>query len=333
MKFFLFIALFSLLLHLYGCQNATDNQTTVSTPTPPAPMPVAHQVNGIAKPDSVIPPLKEKNTSTPTNPSTTIPAASSHFYQWLDEYPKELALSRQISTPSGYQRISLDQNSFGTWLRGLPLLPKSSKVMLYNGNTKAYQAGAHRVLNIDIGKRDLQQCADAVMRLKAEYHYSQQDYEAIHFNYTSGHTIRFSDWSKGKKPKIKGNKVSFSSPSGSVNSSYANFKKYLTNVYSYAGTASLSKELRSKPVKDIMPGDVFIWGGFPGHAILVMDVAKHPKTGKKIFLVAQSYMPAQSIHILKNLNDQSLSPWYSEDFGEQLNTPEWTFDRNSLKQF
>lgn len=255
-------------------------------------------------------------------------------YNWLGSYNANTALQNQIPTPSGYKRIAVEKTSFGTWLRGLSLLPKNAKVMLYDGQQKPYQEGAYRVLDIDIGHRDLQQCADAIMRLVAEYHYSKKDYAAIHFNYTSGHTIRFSDWSKGKKPVIKGSKVTFSTSSNSSNNtSYKNFKKYLTNVYCYAGTASLSKELRSKKVSDVSSGDIFIWGSFPGHAIMVMDVAQHPQTGKKIFLLAQSYMPAQSIHVLQNFNDESLSPWYSEDFGAELLTPEWTFDRNSLKTF
>jgi hypothetical protein len=49
------------------------------------------------------------------------------------------------------------------------------------------------------------------------------------------------------------------------------------------------------------------------------------KTGDKIFLLAQSYMPTQYIHILKNFNNNSLSSWFSANFVEQLNTPEWIF--------
>lgn len=268
-----------------------------------------------------------------TEPNQTAAPSDSTKYNWMDNYNQSTSLQKQIEVPSGYKRIPLEPSSFGAWLRGLPLLPKGTKVMLYNGQQKPYQKGAYRVLDIDIGQRDLQQCADAVMRLAAEYHYSKKDYAAIHFNYTSGHTIRFSDWSKGKKPVVKGSKVSFSAPDNNINTSYKNFKKYLTNVYSYAGTASLSKELRSKEVSAILPGDVFIWGGFPGHAVLVMDVAKDERTGKKIFLLAQSYMPAQNIHILQNFNDNNISPWYSEDFGDQLLTPEWTFERGTLKTF
>ncbi|MCH2022653.1 MAG: DUF4846 domain-containing protein [Saprospiraceae bacterium] len=254
-------------------------------------------------------------------------------YPWLDLYSDSMALVNQITLPNGYKRLPFKKESFPHWLRYLPLHPKNKKVMLYNGEQKNYQAGACRVINIDIGSRDLQQCADAIIRLKAEYHYSNKTYDNIRFNYTSGDNIKFSDWSKGIKPKLKNGKVYFSNATGTINTTYKNFRKYLINIFCYAGTNSLSKELTKKNIRDIQGGDIFIWGGFPGHAILVVDVAVHEQTGKKIFLLAQSYMPAQNIHIINNLNNKQISPWYHEDFGEKLETPEWTFDRNSLKSF
>ncbi len=88
-------------------------------------------------------------------------------------------------------------------------------------------------------------------------------------------------------------------------------------------------------INKISIGDVFIQGGFPGHAVLVMDVAEN-KEGEKCILLAQSYMPAQSIHIVKNLNDPELSPWYTVKSLieiQKLYTPEWTFSLNSLMRF
>jgi hypothetical protein len=41
-------------------------------------------------------------------------------------------------------------------------------------------------------------------------------------------------------------------------------------------------------------GDVFIRGGSPGHAMLVVDMGEDA-AGRKIYLVAQSYMPSQLI--------------------------------------
>ena len=76
------------------------------------------------------------------------------------------------------------------------------------------------------------------------------------------------------------------------------FRRYLDMVFNYAGTLSLSKELIALPYKNLQPGDVLIQGGSPGHAVVVMDVAVN-RDGKKLYLLAQSYMPAQEIHVLK----------------------------------
>ena len=75
-----------------------------------------------------------------------------------------------------------------------------------------------------------------------------------------------------------------------------------------------------------------IRGGFPGHAVIVMDVAKN-EYGQKIYLLAQSYMPAQDIHLLINPLDADLSPWYRVDEGTKITTPEYDFKKSELKEW
>ncbi|MGZ4035019.1 MAG: DUF4846 domain-containing protein, partial [Bacteroidia bacterium] len=162
--------------------------------------------------------------------------------------------------------------------------------------------------------------------------YSVKDYEDLHFNFTSGDKIGFKKWSEGNRVSLKGNKVIWTS-GAAKDDSYKTFKNYLNVIFNYAGTSSLSKELKSIDLKDIQIGDVFIVGGFPGHAVLVIDVCENSKTGEKLFMIQQSYMPAQEIHILKNLNNSSLSPWYSINFGDVLLTPEWPFHRDQLMRW
>ena len=276
--------------------------------------------------------LKEsKPHSTDSLKKTEEPPPSNLVYSFLKSESKQ-NLRDLIKVPYGFSRIKVPENSFAQWLRFLPAKDLSESVKLHSGELKPNQKAHFAIVNIDVGKRDLQQCADAVMRLKAEYHYAVKDFSKIHFNFTSGHKVAFDDWSKGRKPKISGNAVTFTNPGTDVDVSYPNFRKYMNMVFSYAGTASLSKELRTVKTEDMQIGDVFIQGGFPGHAIIVTDMAENEQ-GEKVFLIAQSYMPAQDIHILKNLNEEDINPWYSLNFGEQLNTPEWTFYKNDLKRF
>ena len=264
--------------------------------------------------------------------STTARDSSRHNkYSWLPDYDIQNMLINRIEVLEGYSRIKTEKGSFTDWLRHLPLKHGNPSVKLYNNELKNNQSAQFAVVNIDTGKEDLQQCADAVMRLKAEYHYSKKEYAKIHFNFTSGDNARFSKWIEGYRPVLKGNKVSWTK-SAKKDSSYKSFKAYLKQVFMYAGTSSLSKELLTIPLESLQPGDVFIHGGFPGHAVIVIDMATNSTTGAKIFMIAQSYMPAQDIHILNNPLLEK-SPWYSMDFKGNFETPEWTFERTETKRF
>lgn len=262
-----------------------------------------------------------------------IASVSAGEYAWLNTTAPNNALAARIPPPLGYERVPTPPSSFQAWLRHLPLKPGKPDVYLYNGQPKRTQNIHAAVVDIDVGKRDLQQCADAVMRLRAEYLYSAGQYDAIRFNFSSGDRFAFSRWSQGYRPRIGGNRVTWQKGKA-PGLSHASFRNYLDVVFTYAGSASLARELQPvKDVGDMQIGDVFIQGGFPGHAVLVVDMAQNPLNGKKVFLLAQSYMPAQDIHILRNPENWFDNAWYEADFGEKLRTPEWTFAKNALKRF
>ena len=84
---------------------------------------------------------------------------------------------------------------------------------------------------------------------------------------------------------------------------------------------------------NILPGDVFLKGGTPGHCVIVTDMAVKPETGEKVFIATQSYMPAQDIHILKNPSNSDDDPWYPLDISNELVIPEWTFTANQVYRF
>jgi hypothetical protein len=240
-------------------------------------------------------------------------------------------ISERIDVPKGFERTPVEAGSFGAYLRSLPLKPHGSPVLYFNGDTKP--ADVHvAVLDIDIGDRDLQQCADAAMRLRAEYLYSKGEFEEIHFNFTNGFRADYSKWIQGYRVAVSGNKTSWIKKTGEA-SDYRNFRRYLDIVFAYAGTASLAKELNTIDIKDMQIGDVFIKGGSPGHCVLIVDMAKNKETGEKLFLLAQSYMPAQDIHLLKNPNNNENNPWYALKTGENLDTPEWDFSAEQLMRF
>lgn len=254
-------------------------------------------------------------------------------YPWLDVYDAQNCLFNRLEPPSGYERSYSYIGSFENWLRYLPLKPGNPKVYLHNCTEKSYQDGHYAVIDIDVGQEDLQQCADAIIRFYAEYLFSKNDLDNITFDLTNGDAVGFRKWISGYRPLVSGNTVTWHKRAAS-DSSYDTFRAYLKFIFAYAGTYSLSQETqRIENHRDMVIGDIFIQGGFPGHAVLVTDMATNPKTGKKVFLLSQSYMPAQDIHVLKNLNAPDLNPWYQLDFGDHLYTPEWIFTKEDLKKF
>jgi murein L,D-transpeptidase YafK len=256
-----------------------------------------------------------------------------YSYPWHVGTVTANQLIDRIPPPEGYDRIRTPVLSFAAWLQHIPLKPGNPSVRLYDGTLKAYQGGHAAIIDISVGTRDLQQCADAIMRLHAEFMYSINACDAISFIITNGDTIPFRTWINGYRPYVSGSTVAWDR-TAVIDSSYSTLTGYLEFIYSYAGSYSLSRQLKPVPgVRDMRIGDIFIQGGFPGHAVIVMDMAVDPQNLKKVFLLAQSYMPAQDVHILRNLTDPVLSPWYSIDFGDTLYTPEWTFTENDLMRF
>lgn len=231
--------------------------------------------------------------------STLKPAADRNPYKTIGEIP----------LPQGFHRTAAASGSFSAFLRKTGL-KASMTVHLFNGKPKMNQSAHFALLDIPVGETDLQQCADAVMRLRAEYLYAQKDFTAIVFYDNERTPYRFT------RP-------------------YTNehFAKYLRTVFEMCGSASLSKQLKPVPeFTDIRPGDVIIRGGFPGHAVIVMDVAMNAD-GEKVYLLAQSYMPAQDIHVLKNPAYRDLSPWYRAGNAVSIHTPEYSFRSNELKRW
>jgi len=253
-------------------------------------------------------------------------------YPWLENHSDTNTIEKRIPPPDGFHRKEATEDSFTHWLRQLQLKDANAIVYLYNGTEKNNQNAHYAVVDIDTGDKDLQQCADAIIRLQSEYLFSQNNTDAISYNFTSGDTADFRKWINGYRPVVSGNNVSWKNVN-ITDSSYTNFRDYLNIIFMYCGTYSLNKELVSvEDINDIKTGDVFIQGGFPGHAIIVIDVVED-NMKNKLFLLAQGFTPAQDIHILKNPNDPELSPWYDTDFGDLLKTPEWTFKRTDLKRF
>ncbi len=204
-----------------------------------------------------------------------------------------------------------------------------SKVLLFNGAEKEYQAGHVAVLDIDVGQRDLQQCADACMRLRTEYLYKTKQFDKMVYHLSNWQELSWPKWIEGYRLKYLGHNKTEYNKTASRSDSYHTYRKWLSALMTYAGVSSLMKESRRLELKDIQPGDVF---ASTGHMIFILDVViSIDGSGEKRFLLAQSYMPAQQIEVLKNPYHPE-TPWFSTrdversyEAGNPFVTPEWEF--------
>jgi hypothetical protein len=231
-------------------------------------------------------------------------------YAWPHAAAAE-TLEARFAAPPGAARVAVTDGSFGDFLRRLPLKPRGAAVHLYDGSEKARQDVHAAVVDLDVAPRDLQQCADAVMRLWAEYGYARGATVAFHPDPGKPRALTFDARTRDRRA----------------------FERWLVRVFADAGSASLQAELQ--PVDgDVQPGDVLIQGGYPGHAVLVLDVAV-ARGGQRWLLLGQSYMPAQEFHVLRN--PSSLSPWYDAAAlrsAPGLTTPEWRpFVAHDVRRF
>lgn len=262
------------------------------------------------------------------------PRPAALVYPWQPTPgPAARTAAARFPVPAGCRRVAVAAGSWGEWLRYLPLQPAGTPARLHDGRLKDRQDVVAAVVDIDVGRQDLQQCADAVIRLRAEYGFSR-DPNQVHFHLTTGYDFWFSDFVAGRTFTVVGNEVTPAARPPEP-PTHAALARYLVPTFGYAGTLSLSRELRPVPLAAAQPGDVLIHGGAPGHAVLVVDVAEHPATHQKYLLLAQSYMPAQSIHVLRNGADARLGAWFAvpDAARPRFETPEWTFAARELGRF
>ena len=236
------------------------------------------------------------------------------FYLSIVSNPCDYKKIGEIPVPDGYERV--EGGEYAMFLRSLPLKGRGAKVQFYTGEVKLFDVINYAVVDIPL-LSNAEQCADVCMRIRAEYLFKKGLYDSIHFNAVSGQILRY-DGGHDRKA----------------------FEQYLCNVYDVANTFSLSRELKQRALKDIQPGDIFIYsaedrdGAAYGHAVTVMDVAQNRKSCQKAFLLAQGFLPARSIHVMRNLENLSLSPWFIlEDDAETLTLSGFSFEANELCYF
>lgn len=241
------------------------------------------------------------------------------------------SISTRVIVPKGYKRVQYAANSFQEYLRHYRLKPYGSKIINYDNSEYFAQDWHDAILEVPVPSNGLQQCADALMRIRSEYLWKHNRKDEIGFNFTSGHYCSWSKYAAGYRPKIAGNKVSFHK-TAPINHSKTNFYKYLNLIYTYAGTLSMYHELEKVQIADLKIGDMLITPGSPGHIEIIVDEIINEQ-GDKMYLLAQGNTPAQSVCLLKNFEDATISPWYRFIENEPVYTPSYYFDKAQFIRF
>jgi len=241
------------------------------------------------------------------------------------------SIATRVLIPKGYKRVTYPKNSFQEYLRNYKLKEYGSKIINYDGSKYFAQHWHDAILEVPVPKNGLQQCADALMRIRAEYLWEQNRKDEIGFKFTSGHYCSWKGYSQGYRPKIKGNKVTFHK-TAVANTSKANFYKYLNLIYTYAGTASLHTELSKVKINNLQIGDMLVQPGFPGHIEMIVDEVIN-ESKNKLFVLAQGNTPAQNVCLLKNFENETISPWYEFSKGKAVYTPSYHFENPVFVRF
>ena len=240
---------------------------------------------------------------------------------------KAYILKDRLLPLSGFTRVETPAHSWENYLQNLKLQDFGKPILKYDGSEISDQKHHVGILTYDIGTTDLQQCADALIRLRAEYLFKNEKYSDIHFRFTSGDNYSWETYSKGIRPIINGNSVRFSQ-NGSSNqlNNYQELRKYLDIIYTYAGTISLARDLKEdNNKKELEIGDLIITPGSPGHVVMVVD--KIEKADQKRYALIEGYTPAQSIHILS----ENGNPWFDLKISENIPTPRYNFKNAVIK--
>ena len=268
-----------------------------------------------------------------TNPkwkdsSLTIEPAN-RFYEVQSLSPEGKTLETRILTPDGFERVPVENGSFGEYLRNYPLLPDDIKLPVYDGTT-FNSTDVAAVFDISLEADGYQQCADSIIRLYSDYFYETNQFERINYMFSNGDECSYERWRKGKRMLTF---LSFSCeiPAALPDKSEQQYRNYLKEVMRYAGTLSLQKESEVISPDELRIGDIIC---NDTHVVMIADAAVNEK-GEKCYLIGQSFIPSVCFHILTKTEGRDISPWFTEEQfkNDTFTVGSFTFEKNDIRRW
>ena len=242
--------------------------------------------------------------------------------------PSGNTIATRFIPPEGYTRTTTDD--YGEYIRSIGVLEHGSRILKYDGTAIMTKYDHAAVLDIDLDARDLQQCADSILRVRCEYLWSIGDYDSINYHLTSGDEFPYSMYRQGYRLFVEdGTKVALEK-TAEFDDSYECFRDYLLRLFTYAGTISIESESMIVEPENMQIGDILVFGGSPGHAMMITDMCQNSE-GDVLFLLSQGNTPAQQMHVLTS--GTAFSPWFSlDDMVFPFTVGGFTFPEGSLRR-
>lgn len=242
-------------------------------------------------------------------------------YAWLNKKSQTAyaPLIERIPVPSGAKRVEAAAGSYADWLRHLPCMPAGTPVR--DGKGRQIRAGDDpaiaAVIDLHPSNRGLLNAANMAVRLRAEYLWSAGKMSESHFTFTSGDLFEWKRFAGGDRPTVHGRNVTWKheAQAAETRGTFAAFMELLLN---YSTSINLERDTHAAD-GEVQPGDLFVMVGRPGHAVVVLDVAVGPGSGRRA-LLGEGLTPPQSFHVLKNADG---SAWFVMNPGAPIKTATW----------
>jgi hypothetical protein len=234
-------------------------------------------------------------------------------YQCLSQDPLSFRVQDIKISHSNFKRIKSAPGTFAQWLRDLPTKPPGSPVLNYRG--LVYKRGddttVAAVIDWDIHGKRMEQCMDILIRLYAEFLWSDNRREELIFPLPGGYHLKWVEWLGGMRPYFKGINVTMKK-TARVDSSRTSFESYLSVIFAESHTQQFYHGYRSIDPKNLQIGDFVVKKGTKSHAVMIVDLVRDD-SGEMMALIGHGDTPACQFYLLNYRNND---PWFPINLGE-----------------
>jgi hypothetical protein len=232
------------------------------------------------------------------------------WYRWVEDSsrpmpePVDTVMRRFARSLPGYGGFPDDPNSWSEWLRLLPLAASGTPVRNYRGEivVPGDDEQLAAVVAIDIGSRDLQQSADVLLRLHAEWRWYRGELRMLYLS-DSKLELPLQKWGAGERLVAAGGQPKWvAQAAAKPKLDGVDFREYLEAVLAWSDGQALVAESVPLAPEGLEPGAFFLRQGHPADVLVVLDVATSP-AGERAMLLAHARNPSENIHVIRPTRD------------------------------